>query len=152
RYLWELAPPRRLFRRPPVLSTCWIARRDDLARAGGFVAVARSIVPEAHFAKYFARHDDAYSFMRGNSRLGIESVKPAREQHETAIRTRYPQLRRRPENVFLIGQAYGFFVFMPFVLAVVGFWISIGAAAHIMAAAAAVLNTVVYLRIATATR
>src|SRR5690606_25001062 len=110
RYIWELAPPRRLFRRPPVLSSCWIAKRDMLLQAGGFEAVARAILPEAHFAKVSSRKDDGYSFMRGSLGLGIQGVKPAREQHDTAIRVRYPQLRRRPENVFLLGQAYGFFM------------------------------------------
>lgn len=152
RYFWELAPPRRLFNRPPVLSTCWIAKKDDLARVGGFVAVARAIVPEAHFARALTNRDDSYSFMRGSKSLGIESTKPAKEQHDTAIRMRYPQLRRRPESVFLLGQAYGFFLFLPFVLAIAGFWISIGTAAHIAAAAAALLNTIVYLSITVTTR
>jgi hypothetical protein len=152
RYLWELAPPRRLFGRPPVLSTCWVAKRNALARAGGFVAVARAIVPEAHFAKTFSKKDDAYSFMRGSSRLGIQSTKPAQEQHDTAIRMRYPQLHKRPENVFLLGQAYGFFIFLPFVLAIAGFWVSIGALAHITVALAAVLNIAVYLLVVRVTR
>lgn len=152
RYVWELAPPRRLFQRPPVLSSCWVAKRKALEQAGGFAATARSILPEAHFAKVFSKQDDGYSFMRGSSRLGIVSVKPAREQHDTAIRMRYPQLRRRPENVFLLGQAYGFFILMPFVLGVAGFGMDIGIAAHLMAALAALLNTFAFLRIATATR
>lgn len=152
RYAWELAPPRRLFNRPPVLSTCWVAKRDALAKVGGFAAVARAIIPEAHFARSFAKDHDGYSFMRGSRHLGIQSVKPAREQHDTAIRMRYPQLRRRPENVFLLGQAYGFFIVMPFALTVAGFWVSIGVFAHIAAALAAVLHTIVYLTVVVATR
>lgn len=152
RYIWELAPPRRLFRRPPVLSTCWIAKRQALLQAGGFEAVARSILPEAHFAKVLSKKDDGYSFMRASRNLGIQSAKPAREQHDTAIRMRYPQLRRRPENVFLLGQAYGFFVFLPFALAVAGFWMPIGVAAHIAAVLAILLYTFVFWRIVTATR
>ncbi len=152
RYLWELSPPRRLFGRPPVLSTCWVARKDELARAGGFVAVARMIVPEAHFAKTLTKKDDSYSFMRASKRLGIESTKPAKEQHDTAIRMRYPQLHRRPENVFLLGQAYGFFMFLPFVVAISGFFVSIGTAAHIMSGLSAVLLTATYLRVVVATR
>ncbi len=152
RYLWELAPPRRLFGRPPVLSTCWIAKRDELARAGGFVAVARSIIPEAHFAKVLAKKDDSYSFMRASQHLGIESTKPAKEQHDTAIRMRYPQLRRRPENVFLLSQAYGFFVLLAFVLVPAGFFVSIGVVAHCLAALAVVLYTYTYLRVVIATR
>ena len=152
RYLWELAPPRRLFGRPPVLSTCWIAKKDELARAGGFVAVARAIVPEAHFAKILTKKDDSYSFMRASQALGIESTKPAKEQHDTAIRTRYPQLHKRPENVFLLGQAYGFFMLLPFALTIGGFWISIGVVAHVLAALAVVLLTVTYLSVVVATR
>lgn len=152
RYVWELAPPRRLFGRPPVLSTCWIAKRDELARAGGFVAVARAIIPEAYFAKVLSKKDDSYSFMRASRHLGIESTKPIKEQHDTAIRMRYPQLRRRPENVFLLGQVYGFFMLLPFALVIAGFWISIGTAAHIMVAATAALYTFIYLRIIAATR
>lgn len=152
RYFWELTPPRRLFGRPPVLSTCWIAKKDVLARAGGFVAVARAIVPEAHFAKVLTDRDDSYSFMRAGKSLGIESTKPAKEQHDTAIRMRYPQLRRRPESVFLVGMAYGFFLFLPFALTIAGFWISIGPIAHVAAAIAVALNTVVYLSVAVVTR
>ncbi len=152
RYLWELAPPRRLFRRPPVLSTCWIAKKDELARAGGFVAVARMIVPEAHFAKVLMRGGDGYSFMRADHGLGIESTKPAKEQHDTAIRMRYPQLHRRPENVFLLGQAYGFFMLLPFVLVVAGFWVSIGLFAHVAAGLAAALYMMTYLIVVVATR
>jgi hypothetical protein len=152
RYLWELTPPRRLFGRPPVLSTCWIAKKDQLARAGGFVAVARAIVPEAHFAKVLTKNNDAYSFMRASRALGIESTKPAKEQHDTAIRMRYPQLHRRPENVFLLGQAYGFFMLLPFALVVASFWISIGVVAQTMAIATVILNTITYLLVAVATR
>jgi glycosyltransferase involved in cell wall biosynthesis len=151
RYLWELAPPRRMFNRPPVLSTCWVAKKADLQNAGGFEAVKRSILPEAHFARALTKND-AYSFMRASRRLGIESTKPAKEQHETAMRMRYPQLRKRPESVFLLGQAYGFFLLMPFVMSIAGFWISIGTAAHVFAAAAAVLLSFTYLQVAAATR
>lgn len=151
RYLWELAPPRRLFGRPSVLSTCWIAKKDELARAGGFVAVARAVVPEAHFAKTLIR-SDKYSFMRASRNLGIESTKPAKEQHDTAIRMRYPQLRRRPENVFLLGQAYGLFMLLPFALVPAGFFVSIGVVAHLLAAAAAILYTLMYLWVIVVTR
>lgn len=152
RYLWELAPPRRLFGRPPVLSTCWIAKKEELARLGGFEAVARAIVPEAHFAKALTKKNDSYSFMRASKRLGMQSTKPAKEQYNTAIRMRYPQLRKRPENVLLLTLIYGFFIFLPFVLVVVGFWVSIGIAAHLAAAMAVILYTLVYVSIIVATR
>jgi len=152
RYLWELAPPRRLFRRPPVLSTCWIARKDELARAGGFVAVARAIVPEAHFAKALAKQNDGYSFMRANEHVGIESTKPAKEQFDTAVRMRYPQLHRRPESVLLLALAYDLFLLVPFIVVTAGPWLAAGVFARTLAAAAVTLLTVTYLSVALVTR
>lgn len=152
RYLWELAPPRRLFHRPPVLSTCWIARKEELLAAGGFESVARSIVPEAHFAKVLAAKDDSYSFMRASKALGIESTKPAKEQHDTAIRMRYPQLHKRPENVFLLGQAYGFFILLAFAIVLIGVWVSVGPAAQLMSGVAIVLYVLSYFFVVVATR
>ena len=101
RYAWEFALPRRLFQRPPVLSTCWLIKADLLKSAGGFKAVSRSISPEAHFARTAAVHD-GYSFVRSND---VTSVKTYEEQRATAIRTRYPQLHRRPELVALVALA-----------------------------------------------
>ena len=99
RYAWELSLPRRLFQRPPVLSTCWLIKTDLLKSAGSFKAVSRSVVPEAHFARTAAAHD-GYGFVRSNE---VNSVKPYTEQWSTAVRTRYPQLHRRPELVVLVS-------------------------------------------------
>ena len=96
RYWWELVPPRRAFSRPPVLSSCWIIERDSLNKYGGFASVARMIVPEAHFARQLTS-TDGYSFLRSDG-LGIESNKSVSEQRNTAIRMRYPQVHRRPEQ------------------------------------------------------
>lgn len=101
RYLWELTPPRRLFGRPPVISSCWLMYRSDLLKHGGFKAVSRMILPEAHFARESIKADN-YSFLRASADLGLSSVKGAYEQRLTAIRTRYPQLHRRPENVAIL--------------------------------------------------
>lgn len=98
RYAWELSLPRRLFNRPPVLSTCWLINADVLKSAGSFKATSRSILPESHFARFTARND-GYSFLRSNL---LVSSKPASEQQATAIRMRYPQLHRRPELVWLL--------------------------------------------------
>ncbi len=68
RYFWELAPPRRFFNRPPVLSTCWLIERAALDTTGGFQAVSRSIVPEAYFARECVKHD-GYSFVRSSAGL-----------------------------------------------------------------------------------
>lgn len=117
RYAWELSLPRRLFNRPPVLSTCWIIQKDALFHAGSFKAACRSITPESHFARSAARHD-GYSFLRSNL---LVSSKPAAEQQATAVRMRYPQLHRRPELTWLLTMSELTFIILPLPLAVVGF-------------------------------
>ena len=144
RYWWELAPPRRLFKRPAVLSSSWIITRDALVRSGGFAAIARAIVPEAHFARELIK-TDAYSFLRASDGLGITSNKSVDDQRSTAIRMRYPQLHRRPEQVALFSLLEIIFLLAPFLLAVLGFWVSIGVAAHVLAAVACLLLTSTYL-------
>jgi chlorobactene glucosyltransferase len=143
RYWWELVPPRRLFRRPPVLSSCWIVKTSALEKAGGFKAVARAIVPEALFAKELIK-TDGYSFLRSGESVGIESVKHVQEQRETAIRMRYPQVHRRPEQVAIITLLESAFLVLPFVLVIAGFWISIGVTAHLLAALASALFAITY--------
>src|SRR5581483_6031569 len=112
RYAWELALPRGMFRRPPVLSTCWIIRRDVLEMSGGFSAVSRSIVPESYFARMSAIHD-GYSFMQSNEGIGVTSTKLLHDQLQTVIRTRYPQVHRRPELVALLSLVEGGGVMLP---------------------------------------
>lgn len=105
RYAWELALPRRLLNRPPVLSTCWLIRRQTLQKSGGLAAVSRKIIPESYFARQTAADDDGYSFMESDAKIGISSHKSFDEQRATAIRTRYPQLHRRPEMIALVSLA-----------------------------------------------
>lgn len=143
RYWWELVPPRRLFNRPPVISSCWIIEALALQKAGSFAAVARSIVPEAHFARLLITNDE-YSFLRSNDALGVESNKHVADQRSTAIRMRYPQMHRRPEQVALITLLEIFFLVLPFVLSVVGFLAAIGTVAHLLAIAASLLLIAVY--------
>lgn len=112
RYAWELVLPRWLFQRPPVLSTCWLARKELLAGVGGFKAVSRSIVPESYFARQAAL-SGKYGFFRTEA---VSSLKPFAEQRATAVRTRYPQLHRRPEQVALLTAIELFGLFGPFVL------------------------------------
>jgi chlorobactene glucosyltransferase len=114
RYFWELCLPRRMFKRPPVLSSCWAIRAEALARDGGFEAVSRSVVPEAHFARQ-AVIGDRYSFVRANQQLAIISTKPASEQFETTVRMRYPQLHRRLELVALTTMVELLFLLGPMV-------------------------------------
>lgn len=118
RYAWELSLPRRLFNRPPVLSTCWIIKQDSLRSAGSFKATSRSIVPESHFARFAARND-GYSFLRSNL---LVSSKPARDQQATTVRMRYPQLHRRPELVWALTLLELISLLAPLPLAAVAAW------------------------------
>ncbi len=113
RYAWEIAPPRKLFKRPPVLSTCWIAKREFLLATGGLSAVSRSIVPETYFARQAARHD-GYGFRYTNEAIGLTSHKAVTDQRDTATRTKYPQLHRRPELVLILTLGELFGLVMPF--------------------------------------
>ncbi|HEY8999106.1 MAG TPA: glycosyltransferase family 2 protein [Candidatus Saccharimonadales bacterium] len=154
RYWWELAPPRRLFRRPSVLSTCWAIESSALKKAGGFAAVARSIVPEAYFAKRLIA-EDKYSFRRADGHLGLLSAKPAAEQRATAVRTRYPQLHRRPEYVWAATLfEYVFFLLPTFGIALGGFLPAspFHGLLHILAIATTVFFLVTYELIAVVTR
>ncbi len=103
RYAWELALPRIILNRPPVLSSCWFAKRDGLLQIGGFSAVTRQIVPEAYFAKQFNIRG-AYKFLTMNDSglLHFRSMKSVQEQLATSDRTRYPQLHRKPEMALLV--------------------------------------------------
>ncbi|HEX8763140.1 MAG TPA: glycosyltransferase [Candidatus Saccharimonadales bacterium] len=143
RYWWELVPPRRMFARPPVISSCWSITRQALQKSGGFAAVARAIVPEAHFARELLT-EDGYSFLRANGGLGVVSIKQVSDQRDTAVRMRYPQLHRRPEQVALLTIFELAFLLLPFVLVVAGFWVSIGWPAHVLAGLSGVMLLVTY--------
>jgi hypothetical protein len=151
RYWWELVPPRRLFNRPAVLSSCWMIKRDALKHTGGFAAVARAIVPEAYFAKQLVSHD-TYSFIQSDDVLGIESTKAPSEQRDTALRMRYPQLHRRPELVYLTSLFELLFLVMPFAMAVAGWWLPISHATVLFSAIASVLLVITYEMVAISTR
>jgi glycosyltransferase involved in cell wall biosynthesis len=115
RYGWELSLPRRLFRSPPVLSTCWMIERKLIEQNGSFAAVSRNISPQSYFARLSARQG-SYSFLRGDEPLVVRSTKGFAEQRATAIRTRYPQAHRRPEQVLLLSLGELAFLCAPFVL------------------------------------
>lgn len=151
RYWWELVPPRRLFNRPPVLSTCWIIEEERLQRDGSFAAVSRAIVPEAYFAKK-ATAQDAYSFMRSSSELGIYNMKRISDQRSTATRMRYPQTHRRPEQVALLSLVEGTLLVLPFVMAVAGFWVYLGTVTHYLALTASILLIITHELVAVSTR
>ncbi|MEO8862698.1 MAG: glycosyltransferase [Candidatus Saccharimonadales bacterium] len=121
RYWWELSLPRRLFNRPAVLSTCWAIGREDLKKLGGFGAVSHSITPEAYFARELVKTDQ-YSFIRSCNDLRVFTAKRLSDQWSTTIRTRYPQLRRRPEWILTLLTAEIGFLLLPFVLLVGSIW------------------------------
>lgn len=145
RYWWELVPPRRFLNRPPVLSSCWIIKRNALAQAGGFKAVARSITPEAHFARFAARQqNDGYSFLRAGRGIGIQSVKTVAEQRDTAIRMRYPQVHRRPEQVAIHSFLEISFLLLPFAMSLGGFFVDIGVTAHVISIMTCLLLVIIH--------
>ncbi len=118
RYAWELALPRRWLNRPPVLSTCWLITKETLKSAGGFQAVARNISPESYFARYVLKKD-GYSFLQSDPAIGLSSTKTFDEQRATAVRTRYPQLHRRPELAALLSLTEFATLVAPYVLLIV---------------------------------
>lgn len=120
RYYWEMAPPRRLFRRPPVLSSCWIIERKALKRYGGFAAMRQSMSPEAHLARSTVKDNDSYSFIRSDERLGITSEKDLRQQRATARLRRYPQVHRRPELVLMYTVGQLVLLLAPLLVAAIG--------------------------------
>lgn len=152
RYFWELVPPRRLFNRPPVLSSCWVITRDALQKYGTFKAVSNSVSPEAYFAKRAVLGDDSYSFLRANQLLGIRSIKSTEDQRQTALRTRYPQLHRRLELVAIIALAELLFLLAPFVISVLGFFVALPILVHILALCSSLLLASMYMLVAFTTR
>ena len=113
RYYWELCLPRRFFKRPPVLSTCWLIKRATLESFGGFGGVAQSVSPEAHFARQ-AVVSDSYTFVRSDGTLQVHTHKSLDEQFDTTVRLRYPQLHRRIELVAAATLFEGIFFVLPF--------------------------------------
>ena len=124
RYAWELTLPRRLLNRPAVLSTCWMIRRNLLLSCGGFEAVTNTISPESYFARRAIASNDGYSFMQTDSSVQLISVKSISDQRVTSIRTRYPQLHRRPEITGIVTIVEFGALIMPLLLFGIGFYIS----------------------------
>ena len=87
-----------MFKRPPVLSSCWLVRAELLDELGGLKAVAQSVSQEAHFAR-LAVAKDVYTFVRSHGDLQVHISKSFQDQMDTTIRMRYPQLHRRLELV-----------------------------------------------------
>ncbi len=115
RYWWELALPRDLFKSPPVLSTCWVANRHELIKIGGFKAAKNSVLPERQIAKRFYV-DRKYTFIKTTDLIDVQTVKPISDQRDTAIRVRYPQVRKRPELVMILLFFHLTVLLMPYAL------------------------------------
>ncbi len=150
RYWWELAPPRRLFHRPAVMSSCWAVRRDSLKRSGAFAAVSRSVVPEAFFARKLSGMD-SYSFRRADENLGIVSAKAATEQRDTAIRIRYPQMHKRPEVVLVFSALELGLLVLPYALLISGWIFHMPLPAYALLALTCVLLSIGYMVVARST-
>ena len=123
RYWWELALPRRLFNKPPALSTCWMIDSDELKELGGFGSVSHTIIPEGVFARELVKNNK-YSFVRSSNELEVKTVKNFQDQLKTAIRNRYPQIRRRPEWALVMTTVNILFLVLPFGFLVASFWVS----------------------------
>lgn len=122
RYWWELVLPRKLFSRPPVLSSCWLIYRRELLRLGSFASVSRSIIPEGHFAREMVKTGH-YSFLRSDAYLGLETQKSSADQRQTAVRLRYPQVHQRMELAFLLIGLELLLFLGPFVICAYGLFI-----------------------------
>ena len=97
RYWLEFALPRELLRRPPVLSTAWVVRSEALKPFGGFQGISRSIIPERHIAASLGA--DYAFWLAEPRRVWLSTAKDTPARYHTALRQRYPQLKRRVERV-----------------------------------------------------
>lgn len=145
RYWWELAIPRKLLNRPSVLSTCWVIRRKTLEKLGGFDAVQHTILPEGYFAREVVK-SNGYSFIRADDVLDVQTRKGLPEQRDTAVRMRYPQLRRRLEWVTLLVTGELLFFAGPFAVAASALWAGFGTV-QLAALTASVLLVVTHVSI-----
>lgn len=120
RYWWELGLWRFGLSHPPVLSTCWMIKSDSLKKHGGFEGYKKTVEPEAKLAAHFLK-SGSYAFLVANKTVGLISVKPAKDQYRTALRTRYPQLKRRPETVLELMILEALFIVGPFLTCILAF-------------------------------
>ncbi len=102
RYFWELAFFRKFIKRPPVLSTCWAVSRNLLSKYDGFKGLKKDILPERTIANYALRSKDSYAFLLSNEQLNLTSFKKYNEQIDTAIRVKYPTLKRNLSSVLIV--------------------------------------------------
>lgn len=145
RYGWEVALPRELLGRPPVLSSCWLIRRSALIAAGGLAAVSRKIIPESYFARQ-ADRAGGYKFAAASPELAVTSSKNFTEQRSTALRVRYPQLHKRPELVALISLLELTLFILPFGLIIAAElthdWLAV-----VLGAGSIIVNACLYIKL-----
>jgi hypothetical protein len=140
-----------MFKRPPVLSTCWLIRTQTLESFGRLASVSQSVSPEAHFARK-AVVSNKYNFIRSDGDLQVHSRKTMPEQFDTTVRLRYPQLHRRIELVAAATLFEGVFFIGPF-LGVALCWLLPHPSAYFALWAASVLVVeVMYYLIAVQTK
>jgi len=142
RYAWELCLPRWLMLRPPVLSTCWLINKAELIKNGGFESVRRKVIPERYFA-ISSFLEKKYDFITSNDDMGLLSKKSFSDQLATSVRVRYPQLHKRPENVFLISILEFIQLISPVFLIIYGI-ASLNTLITVVAAASWLLNMLAY--------
>mgnify|MGYP000049969027 CR=1 FL=1 len=146
RYWLELALPQKLSGHPPVLSTCWLISRRAYRRYGGMAAVARTIIAETYFARQ-ASAAKAYRLVRSHPGYPVTTIKSVRDQIDTAVRTRYPQVKRRPERVLALALMEGLGLLLPFGVTLYGLVADIRPAIWVMMFAAALLLALSHLAI-----
>ncbi|MCA9346488.1 glycosyltransferase [Candidatus Saccharibacteria bacterium] len=114
RFWWELGLWRFAFSKPPIMSTCWAIRKSTLDKQGTFESIKKAVDPEAVLAQKL-HHMKSYSFYISNANLEIKSAKMPKDQYQTSLRKRYPQLRRRPENVLILIAFELLFIIAPYI-------------------------------------
>ncbi len=130
RYWWELAIPRYLLVQPPSLSSCWLIQKDALDSKGSFDAVSRRVRPETYFARE-THKSGKYQFLRSTNEIAVTTLKPPRDQFNTAIRVRYPEMHKRPESVLSISFFIVVFLLEPYATVLKGLYTGIDSAALI---------------------
>ena len=120
RYWLEFVAAKIIDNRPPVLSTCWFIEKKAFNELGKFDGLTRSIIPENNFAKRLSKNNQ-YAFLRSSGNFSITTEKKLSDQYDTAIRTRYPLLRKRPESAALASFLSLVLGLGPFALILIGF-------------------------------
>lgn len=116
RYWWEISWFKFFkSKTPPSLGVCWVVNRKVLIEKGGFTSYKNSIMPEVHLSRMF-NDEKKYSLLQITKDNLITNHYTFIEQLESAVRNRYPQFHRRPENVLLINLIYIFILLMPFLI------------------------------------